>query len=70
MDRAMEQANRTIRVNDRIEDILDKLQDLQNSSRHSADHSQAAIETNNKNRRLKQAITVSERTAERGKVQF
>lgn len=58
MDRAMSQSNRTVEISIFIDDILNKLHDLQNSSRHSLDHSQAAVDMNTRVRQLKIFVTV------------
>lgn len=59
MDRATSQANRTVEISFLIDDIRNKLQDLQNSSRHSMDNSQAASAMNTRIRQLMKSVTVS-----------
>ena len=54
-----DQINRTRDLQDKMDDIESRLQDLINSSRHSLDNSKAALDTNIHNERLQDDIDVS-----------
>lgn len=55
-DQAMEQVNRTRDVGAEVEDIRDKLRDLNNNSRHARDNAHAANDLNDRNKLLKDRL--------------
>ena len=59
MDKAMEQVNRTLSINVYLQDIKNKLQELQNFSRQSIESSRAANDMNYRINQIKTYVTVS-----------